>query len=167
MMHPPLLLLLLQLGWFFCLLADTNNSYFHDYYITTICGTGRAGFSEDGTPAVSTMVNTPNHLTVDSVGNVYFADSNNHLIRMVFASNHTVITVAGSGVSGYTGDGGLATNARLFMPYGVALDAKQNVISLHSLHCLLPKSQPACDTGLRRGHRQQRHPTCFIFMMII
>ena len=156
MHHTPLLLLLLQLGWFLCLLADTNNSYFHDYYITTICGTGRAGFS-------GTMVNNPNHLTVDSVGNVYFADSNNHLIRMVFASNHTVITVAGSGISGYTGDGGLATNARLNTPYGVALDAKQNVISLHSLPCLLPKSQPACDTGLRRGHRQIASSDLFYF----
>lgn len=56
----------------------SDASYFHGYYVTTICGTGTAGFTADGSPATSTLVNTPQHLTVDTQGNVVYADTNSH-----------------------------------------------------------------------------------------
>ncbi len=93
-----------------------------DSTITTIAGTGTAGFSGDGGPATSADINVPLGLTIDSAGNLYFADSVNHRIRKV-AIDGTISTVAGIGTAGFSGDGGAAIKAQLNRPWDVKVDA--------------------------------------------
>jgi uncharacterized protein (TIGR03437 family) len=89
--------------------------------LTLVAGTSRAGFSGDGGPAASAQLNQPKGLALDVSGNLYIADSGNNRIRMV--SNGTIATIAGSGVQGYSGDGGQATAAQLYLPSGVAVQS--------------------------------------------
>jgi uncharacterized protein (TIGR03437 family) len=93
--------------------------------ITTFAGTGTAGFGGDGGAAASAQLNNPQGLAVDSAGNLYIADTQNARVRKV--SGGTISTVAGSGSSGFGGDGGAATSAQLNAPFGVALDAAGNL----------------------------------------
>jgi sugar lactone lactonase YvrE len=88
--------------------------------ITTIAGTGTAGFSGDGGPGTSARLNTPHGIAVDGAGNVYIADPPNQRIRKVDTSGQ-ITTVAGNGSSGYNGDGIPATSARLNYPKGVEI----------------------------------------------
>ncbi|RYY38171.1 hypothetical protein EON62_00575, partial [archaeon] len=92
--------------------------------ITTVVGTGTSGFSGDGGPATVAKINLPYGMSVlfnTSSGGVvlYFADTNNNRIRRV-GEDGIITTVAGSAFQGFSGDGGAATAARLFLPYGVA-----------------------------------------------
>jgi len=89
--------------------------------ITTVAGNGVAGFSGDNGPATSAQLAGPWGVAVDSAGNLYIADGNNNRIREV--SNGVITTIAGSGVAGFSGDNGPATNARLAGPTGVAVDS--------------------------------------------
>jgi myo-inositol-hexaphosphate 3-phosphohydrolase/sugar lactone lactonase YvrE len=86
--------------------------------ITTLAGTGAAGYSGDNGPATSAMLNNPHGIAVDAAGNVYIADSPNQRIRKVSPAG-VITTVAGTGSSGYNGDGIQATAARLNYPKGV------------------------------------------------
>ncbi|MGH8974160.1 MAG: DUF7594 domain-containing protein, partial [Acidimicrobiia bacterium] len=88
--------------------------------ITTIAGTGTAGFSGDGGPATSARLNTPHGIAVDAAGNVYIADPPNQRIRKVDTTGR-ITTVAGNGNRGYNGDGIPATSARLNYPKGVEI----------------------------------------------
>jgi uncharacterized protein YjiK len=90
--------------------------------ITTVAGTGTAGYSGDGGLATSALLDGPEGVAVDESGNIYIADSNNHRIRMVTKRTGIITTVAGTGTAGYSGDGGLATYALLDGPRGVAVD---------------------------------------------
>jgi hypothetical protein len=89
--------------------------------ITTVAGTGVAGFTADGLPATESMINAPFDVTVDPSGNVYFTDYNNNLVRKVAASTGLLSTVAGNRVAGTTGDGGNALNAAVNGPQGLAI----------------------------------------------
>jgi uncharacterized protein (TIGR03437 family) len=93
--------------------------------ITTVAGNGTAGYSGDGGPATSAELDGPYRVTVDTSGNIYIPDSSNSVIRKV-AADGTISTVAGNGFSGYSGDGGLATNAELNYPEAVAFDSAGN-----------------------------------------
>ncbi|MFF5637957.1 RICIN domain-containing protein [Streptomyces sp. NPDC012825] len=93
-----------------------------DGRISTIAGTGVAGFKGDNGPATSAQLNSPREVTVDSAGTVYIADANNHRVRKVTADG-TISTVVGTGTAGFSGDGGPAAAARLNLPMGVALDS--------------------------------------------
>jgi len=88
--------------------------------ITTIAGTGTAGYSGDNGPATRATLRAPRGLTIDSAGNLYIADTGNHAIRRVSASG-VITTVAGTGVSGNGADNIAATTARLNSPAAVAL----------------------------------------------
>ncbi|MBO9540875.1 SMP-30/gluconolactonase/LRE family protein [bacterium] len=88
--------------------------------ITTVAGTGAAGFSGDGFQATSAKLNAPYDVALDGAGNCYIADYNNHCIRKVTPGGG-ISTVAGSSI-GYSGDGGPATLAQLSRPRNVALD---------------------------------------------
>jgi sugar lactone lactonase YvrE len=88
--------------------------------LTLVAGNGTAGFSGDNGPATSAQLNGPAGVAVDSLGNIYIADSNNNRIRKV--SNGTITTVAGNGDYGFSGDNGPATSASL-TPYGLAADS--------------------------------------------
>ena len=94
--------------------------------ITTVAGNGSSGYSGDGATATNASLNLPYGVAVDSSGNLYIADTDNERIRKV-AANGIITTVAGKGASGYSGDGGTATNASLNLPYGAALDAFGNL----------------------------------------
>jgi sugar lactone lactonase YvrE len=94
--------------------------------ITTLAGNGTYGYSGDGGPAGSASLNIPSRVALDGSGNLFIADQWNHRIRKVSA-NGIITTVAGNGTYGYTGNGGLATNAELNFPSAVALDASGNL----------------------------------------
>ena len=94
-----------------------------DGIITTFAGTGTEGFSGDGGPATQANLNYPADVTVDAKGVVYIADEGNHRIRRV-GLDGIITTFAGTGVRGFSGDGGPAAQASLASPYGVAVDAK-------------------------------------------
>ncbi|MFH0947727.1 MAG: hypothetical protein V1833_01840 [Elusimicrobiota bacterium] len=97
-----------------------------EYVITTIAGTGVAGYSGDNVDATSSAINDPFGVAVDDSGNIYIADEGNNRIRKVDASG-TTTTVAGTGVGGYSCDGGPATSAQLNHPIGVAVDDSGNI----------------------------------------
>jgi len=110
--------------------ADTNNHRIRKItpsgVITTIAGTGIAGFSGDGGPAVNAKVNNPKGIAVDTDGNVYIADTFNNRIRVITLDGN-IVTIAGAGAAGDTGDGGPALQARMFFPTGIAIDANKNL----------------------------------------
>ena len=102
-------------------IADTFNNVVREVnlttgIITTIAGTGTAGYSGDGGPATSAELFDPSGVAVDSAGNVYIADSDNEVVRKVAASTQTITTIAGTGTLGDTGDNGPATSAELATP---------------------------------------------------
>ncbi|WP_280703535.1 RICIN domain-containing protein [Kitasatospora sp. GP82] len=105
--------------------SDYNNNRVRkittDGKISTVAGTGGAGFSGDNGPAVSAQLNYPREVAVDSAGAVYITDTNNHRIRKITADGK-ISTVAGTGAAGFGGDGGPATAALLNLPLGVAVD---------------------------------------------
>ena len=89
--------------------------------ISTIAGTGRKGYSGDGGPASSATFNGPKELAVDSAGNIWIVDTENHAIRVIDAATKRIRTAAGTGTPGGDGDGGPAVKARLDRPHGVAV----------------------------------------------
>jgi uncharacterized protein (TIGR03437 family) len=94
--------------------------------ISTVAGTGVQGFSGDGGPATSAMLNVPASVMF-SDGNLYIADSSNQRIRKV-SGNGTITTIAGNGgLGGFSGDGGPATSAALNFPLGMAMDGLGNL----------------------------------------
>jgi sugar lactone lactonase YvrE len=97
--------------------------------ISTVAGTGAPGYNGDGGPATQAMVSTPAGLLLDGAGNLYIADTGNHIIRRVDAFSGIITTVAGTpGTQGYSGDGNVATQARLSLPEGVAFDAAGDLL---------------------------------------
>ncbi len=89
--------------------------------ISTIAGNGDAGSAGDGGQATAAELNNPAGIAIDGAGNLYIADTGNNAIRRVDVSG-TITTVVGTlGNSGYAGDGGPATSARLSSPRGLAL----------------------------------------------
>jgi hypothetical protein len=91
-----------------------------DGTVTTVAGTGRAGFSGDGGPAISADLNGPQSIAIDSAGDIFIADAQNNRIRRVDPAG-IITTIAGSGQPGFAGDGGPATKAELNDPTGVAI----------------------------------------------
>jgi len=94
--------------------------------ITTVAGKGTAGYSGDGSAGTSAELNKPQGVAVDAAGNVYIADTDNHVVRKV-ALDGTISTLAGNGTRGYSGDGGPATRAALLYPKSLVLDAAGNL----------------------------------------
>ena len=109
--------------------------------ITNLVGTGTAGFSGDGGAAGSAQVNGPRDATVDAAGNIYIADRDNDRIRKI-APDGVITTVAGSGVRGFSGDGGPATAAALNNPVGVAVDSAGNLYIADALNLRIRRVAP-------------------------
>lgn len=111
-------------------IADTGHNRIRkistDGTISAVAGSGALGFAGDGGPATSANLYYPSGVTLDAVGNLYIADTGNERIRKV-ATDGTISTVAGNGTSGFTGDGGVATNAELNQPSGVGIDSNGNL----------------------------------------
>lgn len=113
-------------------IADAGNNVIRKIntfgIISTFAGssTGTSGYSGDGGPATLAQLSSPAGVAVDTGGNVYIADGLNNVIRKVTPSG-VIRTVAGNGLSGYSGDGGSATAQKLNTPVGIALDAAGNM----------------------------------------
>ncbi len=93
--------------------------------INTIAGNGKVQFSGDNGPATSAGMD-PFDLALDSAGDILVVDQLNNRIRKI-APNNTITTVVGTGVPGYSGDGGPAAEALLKLPSGIALDSSGNM----------------------------------------
>lgn len=121
------------LGWAGVLfIADTWNHRIRQVdlatgIISTIAGTGQAKFSGDGGLAISASLNEPVALVFDNRGYLYIADQSNNRVRMIDLNTGVITTVAGSGESGYTGDGMSAVESGLSGPSGLALDDNGNL----------------------------------------
>jgi uncharacterized protein (TIGR03437 family) len=109
-------------------IADTANQRIRKVstsgIITTVAGTGTSGFGGDGGLATAAQLRLPQGVAVDGSGNLFIADTDNSRIRKVSTSG-IITTVAGN--SGFGGDGGLATAASLYIPYGVTVDGSGNM----------------------------------------
>src|SRR4051812_15277331 len=91
--------------------------------IITIAGDGMASYGGDGGPASGAKLNQPEMLCLDKLGNLYIADAGNNRVRKIEVGSNVISTIAGTGAGSYSGDGGPATNAKLFIPDGIALDS--------------------------------------------
>ena len=114
-----------------------DNIYFADYgndrirkidtfgIITTVAGSVY-GYGGDSGLATSALLADPEGVAVDTVGNIYIADAGNNRIRMINAAG-IIFTIAGTGVAGFTGDSGLAVNAKINLPFSVDVDKRGDV----------------------------------------
>lgn len=100
--------------------------------ITTIAGNHIAGYSGNNGPATAAALYTPNQLTVDAVGNVYIAETRNHVVRKISTSG-IITVVAGNNTAGYAGDGGPATAASLDRPSAVCYDISNEKLYISEL----------------------------------
>lgn len=111
-------------------IADSGNNRIRaiapDGTITSYAGTGEPRYAGDGGPATSAPLNSPQGLASDSEGNLYIADTINDRVRKVDLEG-TIRTVAGSGIRGFAGDGGLARIAQLNLAAGPLESAGQSV----------------------------------------
>ena len=114
--------------------------------ISTVAGNGTAGSTGNGGPATSAQLNDPVKLAVDSGGNIYISNYNNHDIQKVTASSGNISIVAGNGTAGYSGDGSLATSAQLKNPSGVGIDSAGNIYIADKKNCRIRKVTAA--TGI-------------------
>lgn len=96
--------------------------------INTVVGNGTAGYGGDGGPPTSAQLNFPIDIEFGPDGRLYIADSKNNAVRAVDFDANMIVTVAGKGTFGYSGDGGPATQAELANPWGVAFDYNGNLI---------------------------------------
>src|SRR5262249_27646618 len=95
--------------------------------ISTVVGTGNRGYNGDGIPAVRADLSDPNDVKLDASGNILIADTHNQRVRRLDLSTGLISTIAGNGTSGFSGDGGPATLARLATPLALAVDAMGNL----------------------------------------
>src|ERR1700686_2010014 len=104
-------------------LALALNGQSMGYLINTVAGSGWIG---DSGPATQAILRQPGGVGADASGNIYIAETNGHRVRKVDRSG-AITTLAGTGVAGFSGDGGPAAQAQLASPYGVAADIVGNV----------------------------------------
>ncbi|MBI4854996.1 MAG: Ig-like domain-containing protein [Acidobacteria bacterium] len=130
-LNTPLAIALDNAGNLF--IADSLNSRIRRVdaqtgIITTVAGNGRYAFSGDGSLATSASLNQPGGIALDSKGNLYIADTENHRIRFVDTMTGRISTLAGNGNMGFSGDGDLADKAQLNSPNGLVLDLLDNFL---------------------------------------
>ncbi len=109
-------------------ISDSHNNLVREVnagtgLISTVAGTGTAGYNGDGIAATSAELNSPAGLAVDSAGNLFIVDNTNQRVREVSASTGLISTVVGTGFPGYNGDGIPAGSADLNYSVGLALDS--------------------------------------------
>ena len=104
-----------------------------------IAGTGFSDYGGDGGAAVAASLRDPGAVAVDSKGNIYIADTDNNVIRMVNTATGVISTIAGTGFPMYSGDGGPATAASLSAPQGLAVDQAGNLFIADTGNSLIRK----------------------------
>ncbi|WP_395731083.1 hypothetical protein [Prosthecobacter sp.] len=90
-----------------------------DGTISTIAGTGKKGYSGDGGPALEATFNLPHEIRFDAKGDLYVVDMTNHVVRKIDMKTKIITTFAGTGVAGYSGDGGPAAKAQFKSPHSI------------------------------------------------
>ena len=120
-------------------IADSENNRVREISaltgnITTIAGTGTAGFSGDGSPAIDALLRGPSSVAVDGSGDVYIADFGNYRVRELTVSG-MINTIVGNGTDGSSGDGGPATSAQIGQVFGIASDSSGNVFIADYYSC--------------------------------
>ena len=109
---------------------------------TTVAGNGEKGYRGDGGPAVDASLNMPHEIQFDAGGHLYIAERDNHVVRKVDAKTGMISTFAGTGVAGFSGDGGPAVHAQLRQPHSIAIDPQGGLL--------------ICDIGNHRIRRVDR-----------
>ena len=107
--------------------------------ISTAVGTGERGYSGDGGLAAAALLSEPFMCAFDASGNLYVAEAMNHCIRRVDRETGVIVTIAGTGTEGYSGDGGQATGATFNQPYSLQVDAKGDVYVVDRLNYVIRK----------------------------
>jgi len=102
--------------------------------ITTVVGTGIAGYGGDGGLATQAAISVPQGMAMDSVGDLFIADSANNVVREVISPTGVITTIAGTGSAGYGGDGGPAAHAQLNYPTNLAIDGAGDLFIADSLN---------------------------------
>jgi len=119
---PDKALYICQVGSHVIRRVDTTTSV-----ITTVAGNGHKGYSGNGSRATAAALNEPYEVRFDRDGNMFFVEMQNNIVRKVNAATGIVELIAGSGVRGFDGDGGPATQAQLSRPHSIALDNNENL----------------------------------------
>jgi len=101
--------------------------------ISNFAGNGTKGFSGDGGPATEAQLNFPTGISREPDGALYICDTLNHRIRKV-SRDGIITTIAGTGVGGWSGDGGPATSAKLNEPYEIRFDSRGNIFWVERLN---------------------------------
>ena len=111
-------------------IADSGNHRIRkvslDGVISTVSGSTQ-GFSGDGQSAASATLDTPEGIALDLSGNLYIADSHNHRVREIAASDGVIQTIAGNGGSGFSGDEASARSSKLALPKGVSISSNGEI----------------------------------------
>ena len=90
--------------------------------ITTLAGTGEKGYSGDGGPAAAATLSAPHELRFNRAGHLFVVERDNHVVRRIDARSRVISTVAGTGIAGFSGDGGPAVKAQFRQPHSIAFD---------------------------------------------
>ncbi len=109
-------------------IADTGDNMIREVNVATgvisaVAGSGNYGYTGDLGPAINASLASPAGVRVDAAGNIYIADFGNNVIRQTLAALGSIVTLMGTGTSGYTGDGAVSTSATLASPSDVAIGA--------------------------------------------
>jgi streptogramin lyase len=89
---------------------------------TAVAGNGQRAYGGDGGAATAAALNMPHEVQFDSAGNMYIAERDNHVVRKIEAKTGIISTFAGTGMPGFSGDGGPAARAQLRQPHSIAVD---------------------------------------------
>ncbi len=126
-------------------LSNSLKSNSNNWIINTVAGNGANGNTGDGGPALNATLD-PGNANIDKDGNIYICNLSNNVIRKVNATTKIITTVAGNGFYGYTGDGGLATQTTLALPFHTAIDSNGNLFISDLVNCRIRKVDKA--TGI-------------------
>ena len=110
-------------GLYFC---DLDNQRIRRFDFATrrtntVAGNGLRAYAGDGGPAAAGSLNMPHEIAFDDRGHLYIAERDNHVVRKVDGSSGVISTLAGTGVAGFSGDGGAADRAQLRQPHSIAI----------------------------------------------
>jgi DNA-binding beta-propeller fold protein YncE len=113
-----------------------------NWVISTVAGTGEAGCSGDGGPALAARLNNPFDLAFHPDGSLIFSDTFNHRLCRIDARTQVIQTIAGNGERGFAGDGGQAVEAQLNEPYGLVVDRSGAVYFADRLNARVRRVAP-------------------------
>jgi DNA-binding beta-propeller fold protein YncE len=126
---------------------------------TTIAGNGQRAYSGDGGPATAASLNMPHEIQFDSAKNLYIAERDNHVVRRVDAKTSAISTCAGTGVPGFSGDGGPASRAQLRQPHSIAVDPKGRLLICDIGNHRIRRVDLSSGTIETHGGTGERQPT--------